>query len=134
MKCQHFNIKELVPPQVYKDRGQKAWQLLNPDLLVALDALRATFGPAVVNDWSWGGKYKQSGLRTSKIGATYSQHRYGNAADIKFKNVSAQEVRQAIRADKDYWANFIRRIENKVNWLHVDISNTGSSKIQWFNP
>jgi hypothetical protein len=59
-----------------------------------LDALRDKFGPITVNDWSWGGTFKESGYRsaTSRTGAKYSQHRYGRAFDCKFGHVTVQGV------------------------------------------
>ena len=37
--CKYFAIHELIPPQVYRDRGEKAWELLDPDMLRTLDLL-----------------------------------------------------------------------------------------------
>ena len=98
-KCEYFAIHELVDQVTYEERGQKAWELLDSRLLTVIDRLRAVFGRATVNDWKWGGKFQWSGLRTERcnIGSKYSQHKYGRACDIKFKNVSAEEVREFIR-------------------------------------
>ncbi len=136
IKCEHFKIYELVPPQVYKDRGQKAWELFDPKLLTAIDMLRETFGSATVNDWKWGGNFKWSGLRTNqcRIGAKYSQHRFGRAADMKFKNITPAEIRKAIRSDLIGFKEMgVTCIENKTKtWLHVDVRNT--IPIKWVNP
>jgi len=49
-KCDHFKIQELVSPGVYKDRGDKAWELLDDRLLMTLDKLRERYGPIIVNN------------------------------------------------------------------------------------
>ena len=135
-KCKYFKIYELVDPVVYEQRGQKAWELLDSSLLTIIDALRETFGPATVNNWKWGGKFKWSGLRTPqcKIGARYSQHRFGRAADLKFKNISPKEVRAAIKSDSDYWGPLgIFCIENRTaTWVHISVQNC--TPIKWINP
>ena len=81
-KCKHFKIQELVSKQVYKDRGQKAWQLLDIHLLMTIDNLRNNHGRIIVNDWHRGGKNESRGLRTpdSPHYSTYSQHRFNRAA------------------------------------------------------
>ena len=133
-KCEHFRIYELVDPGTYSRFGQKCWEFFDFNALVTLDLLREQFGQATVNNWKWGGNYQWSGLRTLNctIGADLSQHRFGRAFDVKFKNVSANEVRQHIRGDQEYWSEHISRIENKVSWFHFDIANCEG--IKWINP
>jgi hypothetical protein len=136
-KCEYFKIYELVPPQVFKDRGQKAWELLDENLLRTIDSLREAFGPATINDWKWGGKFKWSGLRNPQARKYYSptsQHTFGRAADMKFKNITPKKIRTIIRNDPSYWKEMgVRCIENKtVTWLHIDVRNTIA--IKWVNP
>ena len=135
-KCKHFKIHELVPPKVFKDRGQKGWELLDENLLRTIDHLREVFGSATINNWKWGGKFKWSGLRTPdcRTGAKYSQHRFGRAADMKFKNITPKKIRTIIRNDPRYWKEMGGRcIENKTGtWLHIDVRNTIA--IKWVNP
>ena len=136
-KCKYFKIYELVPPTVYQERGHKAWELLDENLLRVIDELRNIFGSATINSWKWGGEFKWSGLRTAncKIGSKYSQHRFGRAADMKFKNISPKEVRAIIKNDARFWGRVmgIKCIENKTpSWLHVDVRNY--KPIKWINP
>lgn len=133
-KAEYFKIFELVDPETYEARGQKAWELIDSRLITVIDRLRAIFGPATINDWKWGGKFKWSGLRTNRcrIGAKYSQHRFGRAADLKFKNVSAQEVRDFIKADPIWPHVGVRCVEKDVSWLHVDVRNC--EPIKWVKP
>ena len=135
MKAEYFKIHELVDPFTFKKYGQFAWQFIDPRLIMAIDKLRSHFGAATINSWKWGGQYKWSGLRTSscKIGASYSQHKFGRAADLKFKNVSPKEVRAAIRKDLVYWGSILNCVENKTpTWLHVDVRNC--KPIKFINP
>ena len=37
--CRHFSMHELVPRNVYQQRGEQAWELLDERLLRALDHL-----------------------------------------------------------------------------------------------
>jgi len=124
-KCEHFRIEELVPPEVFADRGQKAWQLLNPAALITLDQLREKYGPITINDWLWGGKFKYSGLRVPGCGygSQYSQHMYGNAFDNKFRYKTPEEVRKEILANNDLFP-YIMSIElDTPTWLHFDVRN-----------
>jgi hypothetical protein len=125
-ECKYFTIQELVPEEVYLDRGVRAWQLLDERLLRLLDYLREEFGPAIVNNWNTGGVYNESGLRTPdcEYYSPYSQHTFGRACDIKFVNVKAEEVRQWL---KDTWGDeglgFSITLEENVTWVHVDVRN-----------
>lgn len=135
-KCKLFKIYELVDPVTYKARGQLSWELMDERLLRLIDKLRDTFGPATINTWKWGGKFRWSGLRTPacNIGARRSQHRYGRAVDMKFKNIKPAAIRKAIRLDSEYWKKQgVCCVENGTKtWLHVDVRNT--KKIKWVNP
>jgi len=125
-RCEYFAIHELVPPVVYSSRGEKAWELLDVNLLVTLDMLRKRYGGVTVNNWFWGGDRQWSGLRTasSPYFSPYSQHTFGRAADCIFKNVSAEEVRQDIQANlDDPTFRYVRSIELEVSWLHFDTRN-----------
>jgi hypothetical protein len=125
-KCEHFVIEELVPPQVFKDRGEKAWQLLDDRMLITLDRLREKYGSMTVNNWKWGGDREWSGLRTSDSPyySKYSQHSFGRAADVIFKHITAEEVRQAILENPDDPTfELINSFEEGVSWLHFDVRN-----------
>mgnify|MGYP003931408633 CR=1 FL=1 len=125
-KCEHFSIEELVPPKVFQDRGQKAWQLLDDRMLITLDRLREKYGSMTVNSWKWGGDREWSGLRTpdSPYYSKYSQHSFGRAADVIFKHITAEEVRQAILENPDDPTfELINSFEEGVSWLHFDVRN-----------
>jgi len=129
--AKHFTIQELVPEHVYDERGERAWQLLDERLILTLDALRGRFGPMIVNNWhmvkkpSWAPHERQwAGLRTeeSPWGTQYSQHRHGRAADILFKNFTAESVREYILANPDEFP-LIGSLELGTSWFHCDTRN-----------
>jgi hypothetical protein len=130
---EHFALHELVPPDVLDVRGETAWELIDPSLLMALDGLRKRFGRITVNDWHWGGKYRESGYRTpeTKTGARFSMHKAGKAADCKFADTTPQAVYEAILESPDDfpWITCLENIEKTVGWLHVDVRNCERVKV-----
>jgi len=137
---EHFIIQELVPPEVFADRGEKAWALLDARVLITLDQLREKFGPIIVNNWhlekmpDWCPNLREwSGLRTehSPWGTGYSQHRFGRAADCIFRDVLAEEVRQYIFDNLNEFP-FINSIELGTSWLHFDVRNC--NRIKTYTP
>ena len=126
-KCKHFVIQELVSPGTYKDRGEKAWQLLDDRMLMTLDLLREKYGKMTVNNWKWGGDREWSCLRTAESPwfSKYSQHSFGRAADVIFNDITAEEVRQQILANPDDPTfALINSFEENTSWLHFDVRNS----------
>jgi len=131
----HFKAYELVDPKTYSIRKEKSFQLFNPIALWTIDAIRDYFDVSlIINDWKWKGKNvfgqykgrKWSGLRTpnSKYYSKYSQHSLGNAFDIVSDEMTADEMRNEIKANSDAPAfSHITAIEEDVNWLHIDFRN-----------
>ena len=134
-KCKHFSIHEFVPPNVFNQRQEKAWELLDERLLISLDKLRERYGLITVNNYYWGKDREWSGLRTSDSPyySPFSQHTFGRAADCLFSNISTEEVRQEILAnptDPDF--ELIGSVELGVSWLHFDVRN--SHRIKTYYP
>jgi hypothetical protein len=157
---EYFTAKEVVPEEIYNKAKELASSLFSDDsdvddyvnfivfslfdykLLVALDWLREKFGQCIINNWSAGGTNHNRGLRmpSSKYyreGSMHSLHgdRPVKACDCSFRNYTADEVRYKIKqiADRGEYIPF-NRIENKVNWIHIDTKETGQDKLVWFNP
>lgn len=134
----HFQLYELIPPEIFEARGEAAWELLDTRLLVVLDRIRDFFGPVRVNDWYWGGNYRESGLRAadSRTGARYSQHKYGRAADLKFAQTTPQEVYARILAEPEDFPGLttLEHIEATPSWLHVDVRNNPQPGIRVVRP
>lgn len=134
----HFALHELVGPAVFAERGERAWELLRPGALMALDALREKFGPITVNNWKSGGQYKESGLRDfgTSTGAKYSMHKYGGAFDCKFKDYTPKEVAAYILAHPQEFPTLtcIENPDSTPTWLHIDDRNHGQAGIWVVNP
>ncbi len=124
-KCRHFVIQELVDPEIYKLRGEKAWELFDDRALITLDALRDEFGPIIVNNWHFGGSRKWSGLRTSSSSyySPTSQHSFGRAFDCLPKNISVEKMREEIIRSRNSKFPYITGLELNVTWIHFDTRN-----------
>jgi len=134
-QCMHFKIQELVPPAIYESRGEKAWELLDEQLLISLDRLRDRYGPITVNNWHAGKDREWSGLRTpdSPYYSATSQHTFGRAADCIFHRTDAESVRRNMLADPDDPAfELINSIELGVSWFHFDVRNC--DRIKTYHP
>lgn len=124
--CKNFRLEELVDKDTFENIGSKAWELLDPDLLIVLDKIKDKFpeGSMTVNNWLWGGDRNWSGLRV--VGSPYyrkwSMHSWGKAFDAVFSKYSAEEVRQYILNNIDEFPE-IRGIETDISWLHIDTRN-----------
>jgi len=132
-KPEFFTIQELVPQHVYDDRRDRAWELLDENMLITLDELRRAFGPITVNNWHKGKEREWSGLRTdqSPYGTIYSQHRFGRAADCIFHDTNIDVVRDVILAAESRFP-LINSVELETSWLHFDVRNC--ERIKTYRP
>jgi O-methyltransferase involved in polyketide biosynthesis len=136
----HFKLKELVPEDLYNTLSEQAlWNLFSEESLRMLDWIKDKFpkGSIIINDWSWGGVFSYSGLRTkaSKHYSEYSAHSTGDAWDLKFSDYAIKDVMDELRAVT--YSPHIRRVENgTTTWLHIDCkTKVGFEKaIYFFNP
>lgn len=135
-RCRHFSIKELVDPETYDARGERAWELLDSRILKAIDLIRDDFGPVVVNTWHNGGGLKYRGFRphTCTVGARLSQHRYGRAIDFHTLNAPLQAVYDAILTDKYWMVTTVEDFEATKTWIHIDCRNNLTDKIRVVTP
>lgn len=122
----YFKPYELVPKSTYellKNRPWVIWQLFDPRTLYVADAIRKRYGKMTANTWYWGGQHQYRGWRPArcKVGATYSQHRFGRAEDLIPADVPAEEIRQDIIKGQNFL--YITCIEAGVHWLHFDVRN-----------
>lgn len=115
-----------MPEHIYNKRGEKAWQLLNPLMLITLDRLRDRYGKCRMNNYFWKGGDQWRGLRTpdSKYYSETSQHSLGNAADPIFTNTSSEQIRTDMLEHPNWECfEFITSIEEGVSWFHFDCRN-----------
>jgi len=142
VKCKHFIVEQLVPPEIHSSRGESAWELLDSNLLVTLDQLFEFFGPITVNNWHTGGSYKESGLRlwATKTGAAFSQHKYGRAADCKPIKVTPQFMYAEILKNPSRFP-LLTTMEDIAStsalgggWVHLDVRNNSVPGIRIVKP
>jgi hypothetical protein len=140
---QNFRLFEFVCPEVYNKFGDMAWQFFDEKVVITLDWVRRTLNkPIIVNTWHEGGEFDERGLRCIQCkivrdkcmqGQVYvSPHILGKAFDFDVQGMDAAEVRVWLAANKDKIPYAIR-LENNVNWVHLDCEDTGV-KVQIFNP
>lgn len=142
----YFNIKELVGPEVYRKHGERSWQFICPMMLETLFIIRHNIKkPITVNNWSFGGRFTQRGLRhnqsemvKSKNFMYLSAHMFGKAMDFDVKDMSVKEVHEWLVENADLFPYQIRVERNMkgklINWLHCDIiQNEANPKIHFFD-
>ena len=122
----YFVAQEFVSRHAYSILGsQKCLRYFNPLLLLTADQLRERFGPATINNWFFGGERQFSGLRLPNEPhySPRSDHSYGEALDIIFKNQDAKIVREYIEANPNEFPHitFIEEGED-ITWLHISTS------------
>ena len=140
---QNFWLTELVCPKVYYKFGDKAWLFLDEKAVITIDWIRRTLNkPITVNDWWDEGTFDERGLRCNQCslvrsksnkGEVYvSPHISGRAFDFDVQGMTAGEVRVWLAINKNKLPYNIR-LENHINWVHLDTYNTGN-KIYIFEP
>jgi hypothetical protein len=134
----NFILQELVPPEIFKSMGARAWELLDVPATMTLQALRDNLGPIIVNNWHVGGSYKESGLRSANTttGAKKSQHKLGKAFDCKFKHCSPREARDYVLAHPEKFPH-LTTIENPdatPTWFHFDTRSHNRKGVWIVNP
>ena len=122
----YFTLKEFLPQNFYeknKHKGQNLWFLFDERILQAADALREEYGKMVANTWAYGGTHHYRGWRplNCKVGAEFSQHKYGRALDLVPVFAEVDHIRDDI-ASREIGAA-ITCIEEDVSWLHIDCRN-----------
>lgn len=132
----HFNLDELVHSDIIEVVGDRSADFLHPELIPTLEAIRARFGPIVINGTYKGKEFTDSGLRlpNGNVGAKLSAHRFGTACDCKFYDATPLEVQNYIIRHQSEFPN-ITRLENAmttVTWLHCEIGKRkGSIKVYY---
>lgn len=136
----NFLLEELVNPVIFERCGSRCKDFLNPNLVPTLEAIRTLLDDGItVNDWLWGGRYVDSGLRVpgGDVGASLSPHKFGTAADLKFKATDIQKGFDMIIANQSMFP-YISRMEHSdatPSWIHVEVStDKRSGNIYVFKP
>jgi hypothetical protein len=145
IKCDNFGIKELVSPAVYNYYAPRygegfIWGFFSENVLQDLDFIRKEWGDSIIiNDWAFGGQYKESGLRcnidslvSSKNVPYLSGHCLGVAFDLKPKNKKYKEFHaflwKLLNSGKLKAFKRLEDIKNAPTWGHIDALRTENGK------
>jgi len=142
----YFCIEELVDKTVFNKYGQSAWKFLDKEALQCLLIVREGLGkPMSVNNWKYGGKFSQRGLRhnmsnlvKNKTRLYLSAHIFGKGFDFDVAGMTAVEVRKWIVDNADLFPCKIRLERNMkgepISWVHLDtMSEETKPKVYLFD-
>lgn len=132
-----FSIEEFLPPETVGAFGSRAWQFMDSRLLACMDRIRNRYKvPITINNWKTGGPFQYRGFRPPACteGAPLSQHRFGRACDFDVQGMTAEEVREDIKANPQHLDfNQLMAVELGTNWVHVDVRCI-PDPIMWVKP
>lgn len=147
-------VKQVVPPSMWNAWGVKAIDKIDQRICEFIEDFRKDVGvPLVANDWSWGGKFSQRGVRDvnhygsyEKMANSRSDHISGRAIDLVSTKLSAYELRKKFIEKEDYYfkkygINFIEVGEIKsgkstkpMTWFHAGINIDQGQGVQYWSP
>lgn len=133
----YFQPYELLPKDVFTKYGAAGLMAMDPRILWTLDQVRKSAGkPITVNNWQAGGPFSQRGFRNDPAtGAPLSQHRFGRAVDFDIAGITAAEFRDEVKKGKFIQElTYITRIEDGVNWIHLDCAAVPGTEIVFIKP
>lgn len=137
MTSKYFQLRELVPPQIYQQFGNRSWWFLDHEAVMMVNAIRELLNiPLIVNNHH----YNLSGYRVpdTPTGSYLSQHKRGAAFDIKSASMTAAGIYQFIFDNEqelmDIGLTTVEDIASTPTWVHVDCRWTGLSNILIVKP
>ena len=139
---QYFSIEEFFSPKAcakYKHLGKYFFlSRLDIRLIKTLLFVRVTIDSAItINDWKWGGKYTQRGVRDTSTHMMrvrsnnedpwLSAHPLAMGVDFDVKGMTAIQVREWLVENQDLLPHPIR-LEKKykgveISWIHLDVAD-----------
>ena len=153
-KPRHFSLEEVVCPHVFNAFGSRAWSFFDERILMTMDYLRDQFGvPIYVNNYDMPkairvklglGLYDERGYRciqcdlvkkAIKEGRLYcSAHMRAQAFDFNVFGMASGKVNLWIVTNYLILPFPVRIEKNTSGWTHIDVCNTGTNKVELFNP
>tara|TARA_R110002020_G_scaffold205785_3_gene410494 strand:- start:4363 stop:4812 length:450 start_codon:yes stop_codon:yes gene_type:complete len=141
----NFYLEEMVPRNMYEIHGDKCIHLIDDRIIEIAQILRDEFGVMVANTWYYfkepnGDEDNYRGWRPwdyvskGKEKVKFSAHKFGRAIDLISPKRDIEEMRQHIIDHHKEKFSLIRRIEGRVNYLHVDVANTMTDELIMFSP
>lgn len=123
----NFDLREFIYPELYYQFGNNSIWFISPCIVNIAQWLRDTTGKRVtINNWHWGGQYKESGLRAfnTATGGLLSLHKFGEAIDPKVEDMTPPEVHQLIKANFTELSKLglttLEDVAYTPTWTHID--------------
>lgn len=143
--------KQVVPPSMYNRWGVQALDKMDQRILEFIDEFRYDCAvPLTCNDYSWGGRFSQRGVRDvgqygtyHKMEASRSDHLVGRAADLVSSKMTGHELRLKFIEKEQYYfekygVNFIEcgklKDGSDQSWFHVSINIDLGQGVQYWSP
>lgn len=133
---EHFILQEFVPKGIWEKYGEKSIWFIDYRIVTIAEFFRNRYGKKItINDWTFGGKRNEAGLRywNTATGASMSQHKFGRAIDMKwlqeemFMNIIRQDIKDW---QKEFMEVGLTTIEEGTDsWIHADCRYTGLDHI-----
>lgn len=144
-------VKQVVPPSFWERWGIQAIDKMDQRICEFIEEFRKDCGvPLTANDWSWGGKFTQRGVRDVNQYGTYekmaksrSDHITGRAIDLVSNILTGHELRKIFIEKEEYYfkkygINFIEvgtvRNGSKMVWFHASINVDLGQGVQYWSP
>ena len=129
-KCKYFTTQELVSPEWYKAKGERAIEWIPQIILKALDDIRELVAsPCIINSYSRG--LKNCGLRhhLTSVGAKYSRHKQSFAFDLHFTKKDMHYVWNLLYSNAyrfgigtmEKWQCTNIKKESSSGWIHIEL-------------
>ena len=135
-----FKPEELVSKIVFDsyEKKEEIYSLFDPKLKAVIEVIKSQIDrPFICNNWHKQGQFQQRGFRgfDCSIGAPKSAHREGKALDFDIIGFNAEAARDLIVQKCLKILPHQIRIEDSVNWIHIDVREVANShKINFFKP
>jgi len=145
---EYFALEEIVREDVLIQYGRNRDLLLSrfdPRLLETMIFIREELGPITINNYKWGGRFDERGLRDNdapmvkRKGRPYlSAHTLGAAFDFDVEGMTAIEVREWIESNQErlpYKVRLERKLNGKyISWVHLDVCDEPKNpKVYFFD-
>lgn len=148
--CKHFKLYDLVPRELYRQKGTKCWQFLDSRLLYSIDQVRNHFKlPLIINNWhrktldvsnkdeifkilKKDSVYQYRCFRPPwvKFGSPLGQHKMGRAATFTILGISSDEIRkELLDHQKNNEFRYITFLEGTDLNVSIDVRQTGSENM-----
>jgi uncharacterized protein YcbK (DUF882 family) len=139
---EHFQLQELVPQAAFTEMGEKAIELLHPDLIDSIEKLRVQLAvPLRVNNWNSGGTFQNRGWRprNSKVGAKKSLHKEGKAVDFDSPGLPMIELFKLVWNNRDWIVKntafrIIESFTATPGWVHLAIGDQDETELKVITP